>query len=327
MKFPLSLAAAAARWMPAWLKKAVYRSGPLARLIRRTLNRAAPTGLSVVTVAAGGLQGATLELNLQTEKDYWLGTYEPELQRALRDWVRPGQVVYDVGANIGYVSLLLARAAGSQGKVYAFEPLPANLERLRKNVELNSSQLSALSRQPEAGSNQPSVFSDQPEAVEAVAASPENSQFAIRNSKSPIIVIPSAITDSPGKVRFLAHSSGAMGKAAGSAGRQDQDYPVELEVDALSLDSFAFEGDNPPPQVVKMDIEGGEVLALPGMRRLLAQARPLLLLELHGPDSARAAWQELTQAGYTLRRMETGYPPIPSLEELGWKAYIVATPI
>ncbi len=302
MKLPLSLAAAAARWMPAWLKQALYRSGPLARLIRRTLNRAAPSGLSLVTVAGGGLQGATLELNLQTEKDYWLGTYEPELQQAVGDWVRAGQVIYDVGANIGYVSLLLARAAGAQGKVYAFEPLPANLERLRKNVDLNS------------GNGELKAVNGQPHSV--------------------ILVVASAVTDAPGKVRFLAHASGAMGKAAGSAGRQDQDYPAELEVDALSLDSFAFhgghgtcEGGNPLPQVVKMDIEGGEVLALPGMRRLLAQARPLLLLELHGPDSARAAWQELTQAGYALRRMETGYPPIPSLEELGWKAYIVATPI
>ena len=40
-----------------------------------------------------------------------------------------------------------------------------------------------------------------------------------------------------------------------------------------------------------MDIEGGEVMALPGMRRVLAEARPLMLMELHGPESARAAWE------------------------------------
>jgi hypothetical protein len=75
-----------------------------------------------------------------------------------------------------------------------------------------------------------------------------------------------------------------------------------------------------------MDIEGGEVLALRGMGRLLSEARPLLLIELHGPESARAAWDTLTAAGYRILRMQPGYPPVPSLEALDWKAYIVAEP-
>ena len=76
-----------------------------------------------------------------------------------------------------------------------------------------------------------------------------------------------------------------------------------------------------------MDIEGGEVLALRGMARLLSEARPLLLIELHGPGSARSAWETLTAAGYRILRMQPGYPPVPSLEDLDWKAYIVAEPL
>jgi hypothetical protein len=72
-----------------------------------------------------------------------------------------------------------------------------------------------------------------------------------------------------------------------------------------------------------MDIEGGEVLALRGMERLLAEARPLMLLELHGPESARAAWDTLTAAGYRILRMQPGYPPVPSLEALDWKPYVL----
>ncbi len=75
-----------------------------------------------------------------------------------------------------------------------------------------------------------------------------------------------------------------------------------------------------------MDIEGGEVLALPGMRRVLGEARPLLLMELHGPESCHAAWETLTAAGYQICWMRPGTPPVPSLEALGWKAYIVAKP-
>ncbi len=75
-----------------------------------------------------------------------------------------------------------------------------------------------------------------------------------------------------------------------------------------------------------MDIEGGEVLALPGMRRLLVEARPLILLELHGPEAARLVWDTLSAAGYRLCQMAPGYPQILSLDALDWKAYLVAMP-
>jgi hypothetical protein len=73
-----------------------------------------------------------------------------------------------------------------------------------------------------------------------------------------------------------------------------------------------------------MDIEGGEVLALPGMRRILIEHHPLLLLELHGPESEKVAWETLTAAGYSLHAMESGYPRIETPEKLGWKAYLIA---
>ncbi|MEX2162094.1 MAG: FkbM family methyltransferase [Anaerolineales bacterium] len=133
----LSLAAAAARWLPAPVKRLLYRLGPVSRGVRAALNRAAPAGLSETTVAGGALSGVKLWLDLQSEKDYWLGTYEPELQQAIRDWVTLGMTVYDLGANVGYISLMLARQVGSTGQVFAFEPLPANQERLRANLALN----------------------------------------------------------------------------------------------------------------------------------------------------------------------------------------------
>ena len=68
------------------------------------------------------------------------------------------------------------------------------------------------------------------------------------------------------------------------------------------------------------------MLALPGMRRLLAHAHPLLLLELHGEEAAGAAWQALTEHGYRLQRMQAGYAPVNTLAELDWKAYLVALP-
>lgn len=66
----------------------------------------------------------------------WLGTYEAPLQRLLADALRPGDVFYDIGANVGFFSLLASQRVGA-GRVIAFEPLPANLELLRRNLALN----------------------------------------------------------------------------------------------------------------------------------------------------------------------------------------------
>jgi FkbM family methyltransferase len=281
-EFMLTIAALAAKILPNSFKQVIYKNKPLAALVRRGLNRAAPTGLTEVKVAAGDLAGYTILLDMQLDKDYWLGTYELQLQAALRELIRPGAIIYDVGANIGYVSLLLAKAAGETGKVFAFEALPENVERWHKNMALNG-------------------------------------------MEARLSIFAGAVTQTAGLVRFLVHASGGMGKAAGSAGRRD-DYPSEISVPGISLDEFVFGQGNPPPQVVKMDIEGGEVLALPGMRRVLSEARPLMLMELHGPESGRAAWEELTDAGYQICWMRPGYPEIPSLEAMDWKAYIVAKP-
>jgi FkbM family methyltransferase len=278
----LNIAAFAARILPNSVKQSIYKNKPLADLIRRGLNRSAPTGLVEVKIAAGDLAGYTILLDMQLDKDYWLGTYEPELQAALRELVPAGAIIFDVGANIGYISLLLAKAAGRTGKVFAFEALQSNVEQLRRNVALN--------------------------AMEAQ-----------------VTVIDRAVTQASGLVHFLVHASSGMGKAAGSAGREGI-YQAELTVPGISLDEFVFGQGNPLPQVIKMDIEGGEVMALPGMRRVLNEAHPLMMMELHGPESCRIAWETLVAEGYQVCWMRSGYPPVPSLEAMGWKAYIVAKP-
>src|SRR5512145_1835082 len=136
-KLFLSFTSFIARLLPLPVKQALYRFPPLARFIRGSLNASVAEGLSIIEVAAGLLKGYQVQLNLKTEKSRWLGTYEPELQAALREFIKPGLTVYDVGANIGYVTLMLAHQTGSSGKVFAFEALPVNLERIQKNISLN----------------------------------------------------------------------------------------------------------------------------------------------------------------------------------------------
>jgi len=277
----LSLTAWIANKLPMRARRSLYRVEPLAGLIRRGLNMASPSGLTEVTIAAGGLEGLKMSLDLKSEKDYWIGTYEPEMQSSIADLVQPGMVVYDVGANIGYISLLLARKIGEEGKVFAFEALPENVERLNHNISLNG--------------------------------------FAER-----IEVVPKAIVDANRSVHFLVGPSGGMGKVEGSAGRKKVSYVKSIEVDGISLDVFTYNQNKPIPDMVKMDIEGGEVFALSGMKQLLVERHPLILLELHGPEAARIAWDTLKGADYRICLMKPGYPEITSFEKLDWKAYVVA---
>jgi len=67
----------------------------------------------------------------------WLGSYEAAKQRKIIEFVRPGMVCWDVGANVGFYTLLLAELVGVSGLVFAFEPVPRNVELLRRHVEMN----------------------------------------------------------------------------------------------------------------------------------------------------------------------------------------------
>lgn len=282
MKLRLKMAALAARILPSKWKTALYRSPKLAGMIRNSLNNAAPQGRSTVQIAGGMNKGLQLKLDMHAEKDYWLGTYEIDLQNAIKKYCKKGMVVYDVGANIGYISLMLAKQSGETGQVYAFEALPANCARLQENINLNG-------------------------------------------LTGHVHLIQAAVVDKPGKTFFMVHQSGAMGKAQGSLGREEH-YMSQLEVNAIKLDDFIFKQGHACPDLIKMDIEGGEVLAIKGMRRTLKDCSPIVLVEIHSHNALVCLWEAFQTADYYLCKMEIPYPPIQNLTQLGEKTYAVAIP-
>lgn len=86
-------------------------------------------------VLRGLASGCRILVSPTEHLGYLLGTAEPHLQRAIRKYVKRGDTAYDIGANLGYVSLSLSTRVGNSGKVFAFEPLPDNIVLLRKGIE------------------------------------------------------------------------------------------------------------------------------------------------------------------------------------------------
>lgn len=63
--------------------------------------------------------------------------YEPNQTEIVKKYVHEGDIVIDIGAHVGYYTLLMAQLVGENGKVYSFEPDPVNFQLLKKSVEIN----------------------------------------------------------------------------------------------------------------------------------------------------------------------------------------------
>lgn len=127
----------AAQFVPAPVQRFV-RGGPLGKVMRFALDRVAPAGrYEVLPVRSGVLQGTLLEVDVRKQRDMIAGTYESEVQRVLKEHVRRGHVAFDVGAHLGFFTLLLARLVGEDGTVVSVEPDPFMGPKLQANLEKN----------------------------------------------------------------------------------------------------------------------------------------------------------------------------------------------
>jgi len=225
-----------------------------------------PDKYSEENIVAGSLRGYRILVNLKHEKRYWLGAYEHELEWAVKNLELEGRVAYDVGASIGYTTLLLAQAVGKRGRVIAFEPLPENARRLRINIELNG-----LSQ-------------------------------AVR-------VVERSIMHMDVQIPFLTHKWDAMGRLEEVERKQDV-LRERIMVQGETIDHFVYQEGNPGPDFLKIDVEGAEALVLQGAARLLAEARPPMIIELHGPEVAKEVWQILSPMGYSFHALAEGFPEV-----------------
>ena len=106
-------------------------------LLKRTFDRIAQNFQhrdGMISRGAGkGLRFNTAGANA----GYLLGTSEPAIQELIARLVHPGWCVFDIGANVGFYAMILARLVGPEGTVVAVEPLAANCQAIAHNVRLN----------------------------------------------------------------------------------------------------------------------------------------------------------------------------------------------
>ena len=177
---------------------------------------------------------------------YWLGSYETEKQQVLAKLIAQGDVVFDIGAHVGFYSLLASVLVGSTGHVYAFEPLPRNLFYLREHLRLNH----------------------------------------ISN----VTVVEAAVSDRCGVAGFDEGTNSFAGHIAADG---------NLQVETLCLDEMV-PGKIPPPDCIKVDAEGAEMLILSGAESVLANFHPIVLLATHGCLVHGECCRFLEDLGYVL---------------------------
>jgi FkbM family methyltransferase len=200
---------------------------------------------------------------------YWRGLQLSafnDLYDFAENYVRPGDTVWDVGGNIGLLSFACAARAQTRGRVICFEPDPWSVRLLKRSSALN------------------------------------------RGCAAPVDIIPVAVGDQlalewlhvPERSRAASHlesTGGGAGAEITGAVRERHLIPV------LTLDWLA--GKLPPPNVLKIDVDGAEMRVLRGGAALLRKHRPIILTEVYerNADEATAFLHDL---GYTLYQYENG---------------------
>lgn len=86
-------------------------------------------------VLAGPLFGTRLTANFAHRLHFLFGTYERPVVNIIRRYLERGQIAFDIGANIGYLTLVMAQAVGASGRVFAFEPSTRAYQLLARNTQ------------------------------------------------------------------------------------------------------------------------------------------------------------------------------------------------
>lgn len=210
--------------------------------------------LQVVVIAARRLtglgatacverKGVRWELDLREGIDFsiWLlGSFEPKTIRCYQLLIKPGDVVLDIGANIGAHTPHLAKCTGPQGRVIAFEPTDYAFAKLNRNIALNPS----------------------------LAGRIQCLQYLLGEADSADGPTASLYSSWPLKDEVNLHElhRGRLMSTQGASTRT-----LDSAIAALGLTQI---------DCIKLDIDGAECAMLLGARQMLTKWHPIIVMEL-----------------------------------------------
>lgn len=212
------------------------------------------------------------------------GDWEQETTEVFLRHVKPGATVVEIGANMGYYTLLAAEKVGRLGKVIAFEANRELCDLLRDSIEINP-------------------FVCQCEVINKAVT---DSAGTVTLQKSMEHTGESSLA--PTRPDFLE-------KVA--------DLVEKVRVESVSLDAFLLERGLPCPDLVKIDAEGSEPLIFKGMQHTLENAADLVVIFELNSEMIRAMGHDplemlenLAGKGFNFHRISVdGLVPVTSLQE------------
>ena len=238
-------------------------------IYRKTLKRIRPLHVAINRFLSGVvLPMMEKSQSFQTMPDdpFWFRLelltrkHEQETMQHVDRIVKPGMVVLDIGAHIGYYTRRFSELVGVQGRVVAFEPHPRTFGVLQKNV-------------------------GQMQNVTLM-------QRAVTETESTAELYDYLIMSASGSLHFdenLLDLQKSHVTNSDVAPRIASDFPVEkFTVDTVAIDSCMVQLGIAQVDFVKMDIEGAEMGALRGMRGIIAASPNLNLVMEYNPQALKA---------------------------------------
>lgn len=181
---------------------------------------------------------------------YFFGTYDPSMTSVFSHLIKPGETVWDVGTERGWFTLQMATLVGPTGRVDSFEAFPPTVERLKINIDLNK--MTWVN-------------------VNGVAVSDSNSKMWFVPPSNKVTNFISNLNECSGVGYLTTHCE-----------------PGALEVNTINLDDYYFSQKIQKVSLIKIDIEGAEVSALKGAKKLILKDRPIIAIEFNRQTALRS---------------------------------------
>jgi len=146
-----------------------------------------------VQVVARTVDGRMLKINFNNDSSYFIyfiGEYEPAITNVIRSLIRPGDICFDVGANIGWYTTMIQELIGENGEVHSFEPVPQTFRILEENVRSNRNaevvRLNNVALGSETGEVDMHVFDDLPDGHASIS---DYGHTAFVTHKCPVVTV------------------------------------------------------------------------------------------------------------------------------------------